>query len=173
MSGAIAATTDIFVYGTLISGFTNYLRYLGLAVASGGASFSARGKTVETLPLVVRPPDMDPKTCGPVLMDCVGLGHRITGEIYRVNDRTLAAMDLLEGVAGGYYYRRSTEIEVASGEAIERRACEVYFFPACDELLRQPLIAAYTTKEHAVYCPPPALNAEIVRLCKAGTQQHG
>merc|ERR1719401_2219273 len=100
----------LFVYGTLKRGFTNYQRYLGLAEERGKAEFIGEAVTLESFPLVVRPAHMPPATCGPVLMDCPGKGHPIRGEVFLVDDSTLEAMDILEGVRSGHYYSRQLEV---------------------------------------------------------------
>jgi len=163
-------TNLIFVYGTLKRGFTNYERYLGVAVASGGATFVGEGMTSEPFPLVIRPAHMPPTTCGPVLMDQAEghEGNQIIGEVFRVDDRCLEAMDVLEGVKSGYYYKRSTSIRMEDAILMQ---CDAYFYPPNGELLALPLQPAYTAEHHALYQPGP-VNQQILALCQ-GASRHG
>lgn len=155
---------SMFVYGTLKRGYTNYERYLGLALERGKSRFVGRATTVERCPLVVRPVHIKPKTCGPVLMDQVGTGHCIKGEVYKIDDSTLEAMDILEGVHSGAYYKRPTQVRMDSdGSTADTIA---YFFPASKELLDLPYCEEYTAEHHALYQPPP-VNQKIVELCCA------
>merc|ERR1711918_136073 len=95
----------LFVYGTLKRGYTNYQRYLGPAERHKKAVFLGEAVTQERYPMVIRPLHMLPSTCGPVLMDKVGTGSCIKGEVFRVDDDTLTAWDILEGVSSGHYYK--------------------------------------------------------------------
>lgn len=160
----------LFVYGTLKNGFTNYERYLSLAIARGGAVLLGEGATIQKLPLVIRPINMNPPTCGPVLMDspaAATTGHRIAGEVYIVDANVLEAMDILEGIyTTGAYYKRTTDIEiVSSSSSTTTLECTVYFYPPCEELLKQKLLPGYTAEEHALYVPSPKVNSHILSLC--------
>ncbi|CAJ1436102.1 unnamed protein product, partial [Effrenium voratum] len=75
----------VFVYGTLKRGFTNHVRYLGLAEKCRKAVYAGRAKTRLRFPMVLRPPHVEPTTVAPVLMDKEGAGHHIHGEVYRVD----------------------------------------------------------------------------------------
>merc|ERR1719296_199485 len=98
--------TALFVYGTLKRGFTNYERYLGVAETAGKATFMGEATTVTAYPAVVHPA----RTRAPVLMDCPGRGHCIAGEIFEVDDDTLEAMDILEGVKAGNYHQKEIAV---------------------------------------------------------------
>ena len=98
--------TLIFVYGTLKRFFTNHVRYLSVAECHGGAKLLHYAVTVHQYPLVIRPPHLLPATCGPVLVDREGDGHCIRGEVWEMDERTVAAMDILEGVKEGHYYKK-------------------------------------------------------------------
>eukprot|EP00931_Biecheleriopsis_adriatica_P121198 TRINITY_DN96292_c0_g1_i1.p1 TRINITY_DN96292_c0_g1~~TRINITY_DN96292_c0_g1_i1.p1 ORF type:complete len:322 (-),score=53.29 TRINITY_DN96292_c0_g1_i1:292-1257(-) len=152
----------VFVYGTLKRGFTNYLRYLGVAERHGKALFVGGAETREAFPMVIRPKHIPPPSAGPVLMDRPGVGHRIQGEVFQLDDNTLEALDILEGVRNGFYYKRKVDVRLESdGE----RSCDVYFFPAKEELLALPYHPSYTEEHHSMYCAP-ALNQEILELCR-------
>eukprot|EP00929_Paragymnodinium_shiwhaense_P072905 TRINITY_DN37006_c0_g1_i1.p1 TRINITY_DN37006_c0_g1~~TRINITY_DN37006_c0_g1_i1.p1 ORF type:complete len:231 (+),score=37.88 TRINITY_DN37006_c0_g1_i1:53-694(+) len=161
----------LFVYGTLKRLFTNHVRYLGVAEARHGARFAARAESLEKYPLVVRPPSMLPATCGPVLMDKPGTGHRIAGEIFHVDNKCLEAMDILEGVKAGYYYKKTIKVQLldkaaASSLGSEEVSCISYFFPGKEELLALPYTASYSADHHAQYRPGP-VNTDILELCSA------
>ena len=84
---------------------------------------------------------------------------------YLVDGRTLEAMDILESVRTGHYYKRLVEIEMTGHEDeaawgvggypgnvnynAPHRVCTVYFYPANDVLMRLPLQLAYTDAHHA------------------------
>ncbi|CAK0896472.1 unnamed protein product, partial [Prorocentrum cordatum] len=136
----------LFVYGTLKRGLTNYKRYLEVSVNRGGARFVGLARTQELFPLVIRPADILPPTRAPVLMDVPDTGHAIEGEVFQVDDSTLAGLDILEGVASGKYYRDSIEVHVrttCSAEAL-RLTCACYFFRARSELMSQERISHYS-----------------------------
>ena len=177
-------STLLFVYGTLKRGYTNFERYLSLAEAHGGAVFVCHAETVDAFPLVVRPVEMAPATCGPVLMDLPGTGHQIAGEIYRIDERTLKAMDLLEGVGRGHYYKRVVSLSVLTppdgavcGEASDwlvgqRLECISYFFPSKQELLALQYEPCYSDEHHNRYRPGP-IRDDILQLCERALPPHG
>jgi gamma-glutamylcyclotransferase (GGCT)/AIG2-like uncharacterized protein YtfP len=85
-------THRVFVYGTLKSGFPNH--YL-----LEGCEFFGRAVTVPTykmiengFPVIIPDPD----------------GRRLAGEIYVVDDETLARLDRLEREGSSYDQRRAT-----------------------------------------------------------------
>lgn len=81
--------TLLFVYGTLKDGFPN--RHLNTGRALGGSH-----RTVLAYPLlVVRLPNEDR---APWLLDQPGQGHRVTGQVFEVDDDALQAMDAFEEV---------------------------------------------------------------------------
>lgn len=152
----------VFVYGTLKRGFTNYVRYLGLAEASGKAAFGGAATTAEPLQMVVRPPEPPRSSGAPQLMDSAGAGHRVLGEVFFVDDDALEALDLLEGVQTGRYYRR--KIEVCLADSSDEALCMAYFAKATEELLSLPPWPAFTVEHDAAYQPKP-LREDILALC--------
>ena len=174
-----------YLCDTIRRGLTNYERYLGHAEARGAAQFLGVGRTAGIFPVVVRPASMAPATRGPVLLDCPGTGHRIHGELFAVDDRTLEAMDLLEGVRSGHYYKREVEVAVEADEAPaaphsrgaefligQTLRCIAYFFPANDVLQALPLHASYTSDLHELYAPGP-VNQAVRQLCEAPAAEAG
>lgn len=99
----------VFVYGTLKRGFPNH-HYMTTA------RFVGRGRTVERYPLVV-----GGRYFSPSLFPEPGTGKRIAGELWEVDDATLARLDDLETVHLATGYRREkTPVEpVEGGPAIE------------------------------------------------------
>merc|ERR1712224_924768 len=101
-----------------------------------------------------------------------GVGQCIAGEVFRVDDSTLAAMDILEGVRSGYYYKKTVKVILDSGDSartvaedVEVSSCTAYFFKPCQELLALPLHGTYDDELHSLYQPGPLKN-EIVELCQ-------
>lgn len=156
----------IFVYGTLKRGFTNYERYLGIAESHGKASFVGSATTVDAYHLVVRPRHVLPPSCPPILMDSSAKGHQVHGEVYCMDDSTLEALDILEGIRTGYYYRRQVKVCLVNGKEL---LCEAYFYPVKEELLELDALPSYLAEHHALY-RPSAFKEEIKRLC---TGSHG
>ncbi len=83
----------VFVYGTLKRGFVNHDPILL------SPCFVGEARSVIAYPMMVAGP-----WYSPVVFDEPGTGHPIHGELYRVNDTTLAELDRIEGVnrTGGY-----------------------------------------------------------------------
>ena len=150
----------LFVYGTLKRGYTNWQRYLGVAESHQAAHYLGSAVTLDTFPMVVRPADWPgSSTRAPVLMDQPGTGSTICGEVFRVDDRCLEAMDILEGVKSGMYFKRTLQVRMlgdddeaqppakrgkagADGEEWlcgQTLSCTAYFFPASADLLRLPV----------------------------------
>lgn len=101
---------QVFVYGTLKRGFANHDATL-LAGALLGVA-----RTVVARPLVVAG-----RWFSPVLLDEPGNGECVEGELYRVNDAVLAALDRIEGVGGRGGYRRIT-LDVVDAHGVPYRA---------------------------------------------------
>ncbi|KAK9523712.1 hypothetical protein VZT92_017650 [Zoarces viviparus] len=94
----------VFVYGTLKKGQPNYHRML--ESANGKAEFLASACTTEKYPLVI---------AGhyniPFLLNIPGQGHRVQGEIYKVDDKMLEFLDDFEEVPT-MYQRVRVRLEV-------------------------------------------------------------
>nr|XP_028584053.1 gamma-glutamylaminecyclotransferase isoform X3 [Podarcis muralis] len=98
----------VFVYGTLKKGQPNYPYMIN--GANGTARFQGRGLTVEKYPLVIAG-----KYNVPYLLNIPGTGHRVTGEIYAVNDQMLQFLDEFESCPD-MYQRTPVRIEVVEQE---------------------------------------------------------
>lgn len=94
----------VFVFGTLKEGFPNFATNRGVRVAG---SF----RTCAAYPLY-----LVGDRHVPWLVNSPGTGVRVSGEVFRVDVATLAAMDRLEGVSRPDGYRRE-ELEVEGGDS--------------------------------------------------------
>jgi gamma-glutamylaminecyclotransferase len=102
---------SVFVYGTLKSPYWNHR-----LIEHGGGKFLGVGMTKEKfllfdggIPYVINPPDPTVR---------LKLGRyfgQIKGEVYQVDDPTLAALDRLEGHPNGYR-RESTRCKLLTDE---------------------------------------------------------
>ncbi len=172
----------IFVYGTLKRGLINHERYLALAEEHGAARFVGGGVTTERFPLIVLPTERYSRQ-PPALLERRGVGNRVRGELFVVDDRTLEGLDILEGLHVGQYYKGSVDVTldegvdaVAAGVEPEASAagapssCAVeatcYFFPASDTLLAQPMHPEYDAARYELYQPAADPNEQIVELCR-------
>lgn len=161
---------NVFVYGTLKKGFTNYKWYLGPAVELGKAVFVGEGKTKDPFPMTLAPVHLL-KTRPPVVLDRRE-GEQISGEVYEVDDSTLEGLDLLEGIKAGKYLRREIEVCVQCNRQPVPIVCHIYFFPVNPELLALPRMSNYGEREHGLYLPVTRANPDIVELCTR-KRRHG
>ena len=134
---------EIFVFGTLKDGFPNFGENDGQRVAG---QFLTRDRFA--LYLIG-------ERCTPWMMDNTGDGHRVVGEVYRVDDNGLARMDRLErvGLADGYIRKGIVVEETNSGT---QQSVMVYLKPAIQldhsEIQDGPL-PEYTLSHAARYQP--------------------
>src|SRR5215470_7038413 len=94
----------VFVFGTLKEGFPNFATNRGVRMAG---SF----KTCAAYPLY-----LVGERHVPWLVNSPGTGARVSGQIFRVDRETLAAMDRLERVSEPDGYRREV-LEVEGGDS--------------------------------------------------------
>uniref|UniRef100_A0A3B4XGR1 Gamma-glutamylaminecyclotransferase n=1 Tax=Seriola lalandi dorsalis TaxID=1841481 RepID=A0A3B4XGR1_SERLL len=94
----------VFVYGTLKKGQPNYFRMFNST--NGKAEFIASACTTEKYPLVIAG-----KHNVPFLLNIPGQGHRVNGEIYKVDDTMLKFLDDFECVPT-MYQRTLISLEV-------------------------------------------------------------
>jgi gamma-glutamylcyclotransferase (GGCT)/AIG2-like uncharacterized protein YtfP len=91
---------------------------------------------------------------------------RIDGEVYEIDADTRQAMDILEGVRSGFYYRDNIVIELHTGEA-KKVVSECYFYTVqesdADLVQARPLLGAYDDSAHDEYVAAPISN-EILDL---------
>uniref|UniRef100_T1JG34 Gamma-glutamylcyclotransferase family protein n=1 Tax=Strigamia maritima TaxID=126957 RepID=T1JG34_STRMM len=111
----------VFVYGTLKKGEPNH--DLISTPCNGFAQYLGTAETVKTYPLVIAS-----KYNIPYLMKRVGLGYNVRGEVYRVDDFMLSAIDDLEGHPK-YYEREQIEVNLANRQTRKKEilSCWTYF----------------------------------------------
>ena len=107
----------VFVYGTLKRGFPNH----ATLAEQPGAAFIAMARTVERFPLVVQG-----QWFSPAMLPEPGEGERVTGELWRVDEAGLAALDRLESTHLPTGYDRAEIAIVRAGKA-ESEVAWVYF----------------------------------------------
>lgn len=73
---------------------------------------------MEPFPLVIGPYGI------PFLINLLGSGYRVPGELYAVSDRGLARLDELEGIERGHYERLPVNVVSGDGQVV---AVEGYF----------------------------------------------
>ncbi|KAM7365549.1 hypothetical protein PAMP_016466 [Pampus punctatissimus] len=96
--------TRVFVYGTLKKGQPNYHRMFNNI--NGRAEFLASACTTQKYPLVIA------GTYNiPFLLNIPGQGHRVHGEIYKVDEQMLKFLDDFESVPT-MYQRTLVKLEV-------------------------------------------------------------
>jgi gamma-glutamylaminecyclotransferase len=97
----------VFAIGTLKHGFPFHER--GLV----GASFLGRFSSVKPYPLVIAGPWF-----APMIFDEPGVGLRVEGELYEVDEPGLAKLDQLESVGKPGNFRREIEVEPVEGGVV-------------------------------------------------------
>jgi len=76
----------VIAFGTLKRGFP---LHHGLA----GAQFCGEYRTVERFPMLIAGPWF-----APMIFNEPGVGHQLTGELYRIDEASLARLDVIESV---------------------------------------------------------------------------
>ncbi|XP_072030146.1 putative gamma-glutamylcyclotransferase CG2811 isoform X2 [Amphiura filiformis] len=94
----------VFVYGTLKRGQPNHEKMTN--PDNGQATFIGEARTVEKWPLVIAT-----KFNIPFMLDKPGLGHHVTGEVFKVDENMLDVLDELERHPV-FYRRRLTNIQL-------------------------------------------------------------
>lgn len=107
----------VFVFGTLKRGFANHAEVLRDIACLGDY------RTVERYPLVVAG-----RWFSPVMLPEPGIGHRVSGELYAVDDDKLAELDHVESThLPDGYRRRAVAVECLATGAVE--TAQVYMKP--------------------------------------------
>ncbi|XP_056308826.1 gamma-glutamylaminecyclotransferase C-like [Danio aesculapii] len=96
--------THVFLYGTLKKGQPNHPELLNSD--NGQAEFITCAQTVDKYPLVIATKDKYP-----FLLNLPGSGHRVYGEIYRVDQKMLEFLDDFEECPD-LYQRTSIQLEI-------------------------------------------------------------
>ena len=98
----------VFVYGTLKRGFPNHDAWM--------KGFECLGphRTVLAFPLLI-----GGRWFTIQMLPEPGCGHRVSGELYKVDDEGLALLDRLESVGeSGGYTRQQIEVESLNGDIV-------------------------------------------------------
>ena len=93
----------VFVFGTLKEGFPNF-------ATNRGRRIPGEYRTLQRYPLY-----LIGERHSPWMIDAPGEGEHVTGQLFTVDSRTLADMDVLERITAADGYRRR-EIEVMSAQ---------------------------------------------------------
>ncbi|KAG6976376.1 hypothetical protein JG688_00001441 [Phytophthora aleatoria] len=141
--------TLVFVYGTLKTGLYNYTTYLQPAIKLGKASFVGAARTSKEEFHMV----LDDQAFYPCLYRAPqNEGYQVTGEVYSVDDDTLAALDMLEEVDDDLYARDTIDVDLVDGyRKGETVPCQVYLTPVIEGLPRLESIADYTAAMNVKY----------------------
>ena len=136
-------TDLVFVYGTLKEGFPNFHVNLG-------SRLPGEFQTVEAYPLYIVG-----ESRVPWLVERPGEGHRVAGELYRVDAPALARMDELEQVdEPGWYARRKIAVRPLGQPQGEPVEAFVYFGSEArlgDTRIHEGPIAVYTAQQARGY----------------------
>ncbi|XP_005107342.1 putative gamma-glutamylcyclotransferase CG2811 [Aplysia californica] len=125
-----------FVYGTLKTTEPNH-RHM-FAKGAAGSQLVGRARTVEKFPLIVATPYNVP-----FLLLKEGTGNQITGELYRVNDETLAYLDWFEDHPA-WYLRTKCQVTLLDEVKAEPVECWIYGLPKFKKsLLDLPFLEVY------------------------------
>lgn len=89
------ALNNVFIYGTLKRGYSNHDDNLK------SENYLGEYRTKECYPLLIAT-----KLFAPVLLLEQGVGHKVLGELYCVNDRKLAELDRFEHTYHAKGYKR-------------------------------------------------------------------
>lgn len=114
---AVEQAKLVFVYGTLKTGLYNYTAYLQPAIELGKAAFVGAARTTnEEFHMV-----LDDQAFYQCLYRAPKEeGYRVSGEVYSVDDDTLAALNVLEEVDDELYARDVIDVDLVDGDTKER-----------------------------------------------------
>jgi len=139
---ATSLLIKVFVYGTLKNSQPNF--HILTNSQNGLSEFIAKGKTSNKYPLVI-----GTRYNIPFLIDRPGTGNFVEGEIYSVDEKVFARLDILEDYPK-FYDREIQDIDVGAGK--EKIPCWIYIlknFP--EKLLNLPHLSEYKNTEEKPY----------------------
>eukprot|EP00177_Eucheuma_denticulatum_P001449 GFKZ01002608.1.p1 GENE.GFKZ01002608.1~~GFKZ01002608.1.p1 ORF type:complete len:250 (-),score=23.12 GFKZ01002608.1:1038-1691(-) len=125
----------VFVYGTLKRGFANS-HYLDRATYLGDF------RTVTKYPLVV-----GGRYHSPYLLDLPAKGSKVKGELWAVDDATLADLDHLENV-GVNYSRKVAKVSSAADRAFVADAYIYFKVNGMGDLVEKPYLDDYQCRKY-------------------------
>jgi gamma-glutamylaminecyclotransferase len=117
----------VFVFGTLKKGFPLH------DVALCGARFLGTYRTIHPIPLVIAGPWF-----APMMLDQPGIGMRVEGELYEIDDAELTQLDDLESLGEIGNFRKSIHVEAVH----ERLMVEAAAYMKANELA-DPIHSGY------------------------------
>ncbi|KAF0299909.1 putative gamma-glutamylcyclotransferase [Amphibalanus amphitrite] len=148
---AIMETTQVFVYGTLKRGEPNHGWMMKTGPGQGCAELLGSARTCRPFPLLVAGPYNIP-----YCLDRPGEGHRIFGEVYRVDADKMKRLDELEAYPK-HYNRRQEDVIISDDPEDTPVKAWIYLWENyTDEHLRLKLIDNYTndvSSESGRYVP--------------------
>ncbi|CAG9860314.1 unnamed protein product [Phyllotreta striolata] len=125
----------VFVYGTLKTGEPNHLWF---TKSNGYHKFIGQGKTVEKFPLIIAT-----KYNVPFILKSPGNGTNIVGEVYEVDDKVFADLDILEDHPT-FYVREKFNVSLLDSARTE----EVWIYVIKNfnpKLLEEPFYECYSS----------------------------
>jgi gamma-glutamylaminecyclotransferase len=128
----------LFALGTL-------KRRFPLCYALEGSQYLGPYRSVERFPLVIAGP-----WYSPMLLDEAGHGRHILGELYEVNETTLARIDGLESVGQPGNFRITVRVTQPTGT----EECEAFAYAKAPELAT-PVHSGYLAEYHDRRFIPP------------------
>ncbi|XP_063908247.1 putative gamma-glutamylcyclotransferase CG2811 isoform X2 [Zophobas morio] len=135
--GRMSRLHKVFVYGTLKRGEPNHGWFS--KDAGGYFKFMGEAKTVEKYPLII-----GTKYNIPFLLYSPGEGTNVKGELYEVNDKVFANLDILEDHPN-YYIREEREVQCL--EDNKKVTTWIYFIKNFkSELLKQTTFESYSSE---------------------------
>ena len=133
----------VFVFGTLKEGFPNF-------ATNRGSRLPGRFKTCKAFPLY-----LVGDRHSPWLVNIPGTGHHVSGQIFRVDDTGLAAMDALERISAPDGYRRQL-LELEGGGTPEKLPAYAYMkepWQLVPSEIRAGPLEEYSQEHAALYRP--------------------
>ncbi|XP_067631173.1 putative gamma-glutamylcyclotransferase CG2811 isoform X3 [Eurosta solidaginis] len=132
----------VFVYGTLKRGEPNH--HCLTRNENGHSRFVCEAQTIKKFPLVI-----GTRYNIPFLLNKPGSGHNIWGEVYEVDDKMFANLDVLEDYPD-YYDREIQQVKNKDNELFD---CWLYLikeFP--EQLLSKRHLESYHNTQELPYC---------------------
>uniref|UniRef100_A0A1B6LGZ0 Gamma-glutamylcyclotransferase family protein n=1 Tax=Graphocephala atropunctata TaxID=36148 RepID=A0A1B6LGZ0_9HEMI len=136
-NATLSSTLKVFVYGTLKTGEPNH--HWLTQPENGHSRFVGEGMTLVKYPLVIAS-----RYNIPFLLDVPDKGHNVSGEVYEIDEKMLASLDVLEDYPT--YYTRRLETIVLKDSRSSQEQCWTYFLNGHKpHLLELPTMASYSS----------------------------
>nr|XP_006825732.1 PREDICTED: putative gamma-glutamylcyclotransferase CG2811-like [Saccoglossus kowalevskii] len=135
----------IFVYGTLKKGQPNH--NLITNPYNGTAIYIGKARSVDRWPLVVAS-----ALNIPVILDKIGHGQEIQGELYDVDDNKLTSCDYLEDHPR-WYLRRKIDVELSTKPVRREHVWAYVMHNFKEEFLDLPMLKSYDAEDFKFILP--------------------